>query len=76
MDEKMKKRITSIASQTEIANRLGHKPQAIQQWLKNKVPPQKVIPVCEVLSWQVTPHELRPDLYPNPRDGMPQTDAA
>ncbi|MBL2607392.1 Cro/Cl family transcriptional regulator, partial [Klebsiella pneumoniae] len=25
-----------------------------------------------VLDWQVTPHELRPDLYPNPTDGLPK----
>ncbi|EMZ5861529.1 transcriptional regulator [Yersinia enterocolitica] len=76
MEERIKKRIAGIASQTEIASRLGHKPQAIQQWFKNKIPPKKVIPVCEVLLWQVTPHELRPDLYPNPRDGMPATATA
>lgn len=73
MDEQLKKRIASIANQTEIANRLGHKPQAVQQWLKKRIPPQKVIPVCVALSWQVTPHELRPDLYPNPSDAMPRT---
>jgi len=21
--------------------------------------------------WEVTPHELRPDIYPNPTDGLP-----
>lgn len=26
--------------------------------------------------YQVTPHDLRPDLYPNPRDGLPEQTAA
>ncbi|ORJ47828.1 transcriptional regulator [Kluyvera intermedia] len=26
--------------------------------------------------FQVTPHDLRPDLYPNPNDGVPDRDAA
>ncbi|MCV5295753.1 hypothetical protein OFC42_28600, partial [Escherichia coli] len=23
-------------------------------------------------NWSVTPHELRPDIYPNPNDGLPE----
>lgn len=26
--------------------------------------------------FQVTPHDLRPDLYPNPKDGIPDRTAA
>jgi Uncharacterized protein conserved in bacteria, prophage-related len=26
--------------------------------------------------FQVTPHDLRPDIYPNPTDGIPDRDAA
>ncbi|WP_336817824.1 transcriptional regulator [Cedecea sp. MMO-103] len=26
--------------------------------------------------YQVTPHDLRPDLYPNPKDGVPDRNAA
>lgn len=44
-------------------------------WLngaKFEVPPaEAVIPICETIDWQMTPHELRPDLYPNVCDGMP-----
>ncbi|MBL1626970.1 Cro/Cl family transcriptional regulator, partial [Klebsiella pneumoniae] len=32
----------------------------------------EVLNACRVLDWQVTPHELRPDLYPNPTDGLPK----
>ena len=44
-------------------------------WLnsvKIEVPPADcVIPIAAGLDWKITPHELRPDLYPNPCDAMP-----
>ena len=44
-------------------------------WLnsvKAEVPPAEVvIPIAETVGWQVTPHELRPDIYPNPTDACP-----
>ncbi|EPE0615628.1 transcriptional regulator, partial [Escherichia coli] len=40
-------------------------------WFKKRVPAEEVIPACEALDWGVTPHELRPDKYPNPTDGLP-----
>lgn len=48
-------------------------------WLNGKrkdVPPaDTVIPICETVGWRITPHELRADIYPNPTDGMPATEA-
>ncbi len=45
----------------------------IYQWLSGlrKVSAEKVLSVSEATEWQVTPHELRPDIYPNPTDGIP-----
>lgn len=44
-------------------------------WLnavKIEVPPADVvIPIARSLAWRMTPHELRPDLYPNPTDALP-----
>lgn len=34
-------------------------------------PPETVIPICDFLCWRMTPHEIRPDLYPNPTDALP-----
>lgn len=52
--------------------RQGH----IWKWLnmaKEEVPPAEyVIPIAEALNWEVTPHELRKDLYPHPTDGLPK----
>lgn len=45
-------------------------------WLhsnKSPMPPAEyVLAICDSVEWQVTPHELRPDIYPNPLDAMPQ----
>ena len=34
----------------------------------------RVIDVCAATGWRVTPHELRPDLYPNADDGLPRAE--
>lgn len=45
----------------------------INNWLNrdNKIPPEWILPLCESVQWQVTPHELSADLYPHPDDGLP-----
>lgn len=44
-------------------------------WLnsvKFEVPPAEVvIAIADFLEYQITPHQLRPDLYPNPGDALP-----
>lgn len=44
-------------------------------WLnsvKIEVPPAEVvIAIADFLEYQITPHQLRPDLYPNPGDALP-----
>lgn len=42
------------------------------KWLKaNRIPPYRVIPVSRAVNYQITPHELDPELYPYPGDGIP-----
>ena len=47
----------------------------VWKWLNRstaEVPPAEyVIPIAETINWQRTPHQLRPDIYPLPTDGMP-----
>ena len=44
-------------------------------WLnsvKIEVPPAEVVlAIADFLEYRITPHELRPDLYPNPCDALP-----
>ena len=34
-------------------------------------PPEVVIAIADFLDYAMTPHQLRPDLYPNPTDALP-----
>lgn len=59
-------------TKARLARKINVKPQALQQWLASGiVPPPRVIDVARAVDFQVTPHELRPDLYPHPEDGLP-----
>ncbi|MGY1490745.1 YdaS family helix-turn-helix protein [Methylobacillus pratensis] len=47
----------------------------VWKWLNSTalgIPGEYVISACHVVNWQVTPHQLRPDLYPHPADGLPE----
>lgn len=47
---------------------------AVYGWVRDgQVPADRVIEVCEhpSVTYQVTPHDLRPDLYPYPTDAIP-----
>ncbi|NWN92270.1 helix-turn-helix domain-containing protein [Marinobacter adhaerens] len=60
-------------TQRQLADHLKVTQGLIYQWLSGhrKVSAEKTLSVCEATDWQVTPHELRPDIYPNPTDGLP-----
>lgn len=64
--------IDAVGSTKLFADRLGISQQSIGKW-KNKrrgvIPQGRVFEVFAVSG--ITPHELRPDLYPNPTDGIP-----
>ncbi|MBV4366258.1 transcriptional regulator [Erwinia phyllosphaerae] len=66
------KAIMHAGSQVKLAASLGIATQSVNRWLRKyegKVPPERVIPIYRLTG--VTPHELRPDLHPNPSDGLP-----
>lgn len=54
-----------------LALRLGVTYQAIRKWKTHGIPAERVIPVCSAVAFKITPHQLRPDIYPNANDGMP-----
>ncbi|WP_083764903.1 transcriptional regulator [Sodalis glossinidius] len=63
-------RIAGTAS--KLAWQLDVSDMTVSKW-KNKyrgiVPAERVLPIYRLTG--VTPHELRPDLYPNPTDAIP-----
>ena len=48
----------------------------VWNWLNSNTeqpPAEYVIAIAHVVDWKVTPHDLRPDIYPHPSDGMPRS---
>jgi DNA-binding transcriptional regulator YdaS (Cro superfamily) len=67
----LKRAIEIAGSAKALAKKLNVTQMTISYWIHRShgiVPPQRVIPIYKVTG--VTPHELRPDLYPNPKDGL------
>ena len=58
---------------SKVAEIFGISPSAVSQMKRvpDKFPSERVIPLAVACDWKVTPHELRPDIYPNPTDGVP-----
>lgn len=54
-----------------LSKALGLSRGAVSQW--DVVPSERVLSVCAATNWRVTPHELRPDLYPNLYDALPES---
>ncbi|HGB5894214.1 TPA: transcriptional regulator [Salmonella enterica subsp. enterica serovar Kottbus] len=68
----LKQKIRRRFTQAKLAASIGLPQQVISRWVNGEpVPPKRVIQLCELLGWDVTPHEIRPDIYPNPTDGIP-----
>lgn len=67
--------IEICGGQTALARAIGVRQGNIWSWINrfgNKVPPESVLSVSAATEWRVTPHELRPDIYPHPHDGLPE----
>lgn len=67
----------SGCSQAAFGRRVGVKgvtQSAVAQWIAGgRVKAEQVLDVAAASGWRVSPHDLRPDLYPHPDDGMPKT---
>lgn len=70
------KAVRSVGSISEVSRRFEfHSVQSVANWIaKNRVPSERVIQLCQWGNWSVTPHQLRPDIYPNVQDGLPTSE--
>ncbi|MFE8049278.1 transcriptional regulator [Brenneria goodwinii] len=71
------KAIERAGTASNLASMLGIKPMSVSRWktrYKGVVPAERVLAIYNATG--VTPHELRPDLYPNPTDGLPKEQEA
>ena len=66
--------IKSLGGPVAIANILGIKPQAVSQW--QHIPTDHVLKLAETTAWEITPNQMRPDIYPNASDGIRIKEAA
>lgn len=63
--------IEKIGSVSTAAAKLGYKTAWGLAKYGKTVPDGKVLQFAALADWVSTPHELRPDLYPHPDDGLP-----
>lgn len=65
--------IKIAGSQQALAAKLGGNQTRVSEWKRRgKVADGAVLDVAKAVDFAVTPHQLRPDLYPHPDDGLPQ----
>ena len=70
----LEKVIEMCGSQTALAIKINRPQATVTAWVNRfnfRVGAEFVIDVSGAADWQVTPHDLRPDLYPHPQDGLP-----
>lgn len=67
------KAVRVIGNVSAVSRLFGFKSsQSVANWIeRNKVPSERVLKLCELGGWCVTPHDLRPDIYPDPTHGLP-----
>ncbi|EMH6518121.1 MULTISPECIES: transcriptional regulator [Raoultella] len=66
------KAVRAIGNVSYVARMFNFKSsQSVANWIaRNSVPSERVIPLCRMGGWVVTPHELRPDLHPTALSGL------
>ena len=74
MTSPLEKAISIIGNRAGLAVLLGISAPAVSKW--RQCPPDRVLEVSRLTGWQVSPHELRPDYYPHPCDGLPESERA
>lgn len=60
-----------LGGASAVARHYGITPWAASKWA-DEVPPHRVISLAKLTGWVKRPHDLCPELYPNPWDGMPR----
>ena len=69
----LRKAVELAGGQTALATKLGTRQSTVNSWLRRGrgIPADQVLDVAEAIDYQLTPHELRPDVYPYADDGLP-----
>lgn len=63
-----------LGMRSHVAKQAGIAPAYLYQ-IEHGIKPApvlRVIAIARATGWKVTPHELRPEIYPNPTDALPK----
>ena len=69
--------ITAAEKLSEVTGRTYTK-HAVRKWFQSRLPADVVVPIVLLLDGEMSPHDLRPDIYPDPNwmpPGMTRTGA-
>jgi len=74
--KKLSEVVAFVGSQEKFAALLGGsiKQSHVSWWINKRddeVPSEHVLAASRITGWRFTPHDLRPDIYPNPTDALP-----
>lgn len=65
--------IDICGGQVALGKSIGKTQATISSWINRKnrkISPEFVIAIAKATDFKITPHQLRPDIYPHPHDGM------
>jgi len=62
--------IEMLGGASAVARLRGVTPWAVSKWARAGVPAEQALWLAEQTGWRLTPHDLRPDLYPSPTDAI------
>jgi DNA-binding transcriptional regulator YdaS (Cro superfamily) len=54
-----------LGSQAALATALDVSRMTVTKW-KGRIPAERVLPIYHATEGQISPHEMRPDIYPDP----------
>ena len=54
-----------VGGMAALAKLLDVSPRAVFKWRLNGIPAERVMPIYRACGGAVSPHEMRPDLYPD-----------
>lgn len=69
---KVSQAIAHLGGASAVARARGLKTAwGASKWARDGLPAEHVLWLAEQTEWLFSPHELAPDLYPHPDDGLP-----
>lgn len=63
--------IEAAGTATALSKKARISVQRITNWRTRGIPGDQVLPLSRAVDFEVTPHQISPEMYPNPTDGLP-----